>query len=529
MAKHGLHLLVVWTALTVVIPSLRADNPKVSVGKASLGINLAGPCDWNTELPFVDVFRMSRPWVSQQKGASWGKGPALELDSRGWVKKLAPDCWAESPLCTISGGHYPSGEYTVLYDGEGKLDVSNAATVVSREPGKMMIKVDASKGGFFLKLMSTNPDKYVRNIRVIMPGFEGTYRENPFHPVFLQRWKGVTCIRFMDWMHTNGSKIARWDDRPASEDATCSAKGVEVECMVDLANRLQADAWFCMPHLADDDYVRNFARVVKERLDPNRRVYIEYSNEVWNSQFEQTRYSCQKAKELGIGPQDRPWEGGGMYYARRSVEIFGIWQEVFGGRQRLVRVLAWQSGNTHWMRKIVLPYQDAGRNADALAIAPYLGMFVPARENKSGLSADAVARWTVEQALDYMETKALPQSVHAIEESKKVADEFGLKLVAYEGGQHMVGIAGGENNDTVNRLFYAANAHKRMGDIYNKYFDAWARAGGDVFCYFSSVGNWSKWGSWGALQYYDEEPAKSPKFMSIMRWAKQCGQNVNVP
>ncbi len=505
-----------------------ADNPKAPAGKASLGINLAGPCDWNTELPFVDVFRLSRTWVSQQKGAPWGKGPALAMDAHGWVTKLAPDCWAETPLCTISGGHYPSGEYTVLYEGEGKLDVSNPATVVSREGGKMVIKVDASKGGFFLKLMATNPDKYVRNIRVIMPGFADTYRDNPFHPAFLQRWKGVTCLRFMDWMHTNGSKIAKWSDRPQMDDATFSRKGVAAECMVDLADRLQADPWFCMPHLADDDYIRNFAKVVKEKLDPNRKVYIEYSNEVWNSQFEQTRYSCEKAKELGIGPQERPWEGGGMYYARRSVEIFSIWEEVFGGHERLVRVLAWQSGNAYWMRKIVLPYQDACKFTDALAIAPYLGFCVPAKEKK-GLSADEVARWTVEQALDHMESKVLPVSIKAIQDSKKVADEFGLKLVAYEGGQHMVGVGGGENNEAMNKLFYAANAHKRMGDIYAKYFDAWTKAGGDVFCYFSSVGNWSKWGSWGALQYYDDDPAKSPKFMAIMRWAKQCGQNVTVP
>lgn len=33
---------------------------------ARMGINLAGPADWNTELPFVDVFRMSRPWISQK-------------------------------------------------------------------------------------------------------------------------------------------------------------------------------------------------------------------------------------------------------------------------------------------------------------------------------------------------------------------------------------------------------------------------------------------------------------------------------
>ena len=43
--------------------------------KPRLGINLAGPADWMTELPFVDVFRLSRAWISQKQGAAWGQGP----------------------------------------------------------------------------------------------------------------------------------------------------------------------------------------------------------------------------------------------------------------------------------------------------------------------------------------------------------------------------------------------------------------------------------------------------------------------
>jgi hypothetical protein len=217
-----------------------------------LGMNLSGPADWNTELPFVDVFRFSRPWVSQRPGESWGKGPALALDEHGWVKKLDPGCWAETPLCTIEGGHYPSGEYTVLYEGQGKLDVWGAATVVSRDSGRMTIRVDAAKGGFFLKLLTTDPQNYVRKIRVLMPGFEQTYREQPFHPVFFKRWQGVACLRFMDWMETNGSKIRHWSERPTPEAATFSGRGVALEVMIELCNRLSADPWFCLPHLADD-------------------------------------------------------------------------------------------------------------------------------------------------------------------------------------------------------------------------------------------------------------------------------------
>ena len=515
--------IVVGTVLAVM--GSAAAAPKPPTPKPRLGTNLSGPADWNTELPFVDVFRMARPWISQRKGAAWGKGPKLALDRHGWVTRLETDCWAETPLCTVRS-HYPAGEYTVLYEGKGELDVSNAA-IVSRAAGKMVLRPNPAKGGFFLRIRRTDPNDYVRNLRVIMPGFLDTYRTEPFHPAFLKRWRSMACLRFMDWMHTNGSKVRTWADRPTPESATFSRKGVALEWMIDLCNRLKADAWFCMPHLADDNYVRNFAGMVKRKLDPGRKVYVEYSNEVWNSMFPQTRYSWERAKKLGLGPKQRPWEGGGMFYARRSVEIFRIWQDVFGGADRLVRVLAWQSGNAYWMRRIILPHEEAWQHADALAIAPYIACNVPPKGK--GLTTKTVETWTVDKALDYMETESLPRSIRGIRASKAVADEFGLRLVAYEGGQHMVGVTGGENNERVTALFHAANAHERMGGIYRKYLGAWTQAGGDLFCYFSSVGAWSKWGSWGVMQYYDDDPAKSPKFMAILRWAKSCGQPVRLP
>jgi len=513
MTVYGKAVLVGGMCLCAAVPVCFAVD-----GVAQLGINLAGPADWNTELPFVDVFRMSRPWISQRKGAPWGKGPELQLDEYGWVKRLEPDCYAESPLCTISGGHYPSGRYLVIYDGRGRLDFWNAASIVRSEPGRIVIDVDSSRGGFFLRLMETDPADYVRNIRVIMPGFENKYRDNPWHPVFLNRWKDAACLRFMDFMHTNGSKISRWEDRPTLRHATFSKKGVALELMIDLCNRLDADPWFCMPHRADDDFVLNFAAMVERRLDKDLKVYIEYSNEVWNGQFAQSRWAGEQGRKLGFA--EKPWEAAWRFTAHRSVQIFRIWQKVFGGAKRLVRVLPSQAANPYVSERVV-EWQDAYRHADALAIAPYVSFNIRPGGNPS---VEEVAGWTVDQVLDYVASSSLPRAIEWIGKSKAVADRYGLKLVAYEGGQHMVGVAGGENNETLTRLLHEANAHPRMEGIYGRYFQAWQKAGGDLFCYFSSVGRWSKWGSWGMLQYYDDDPAQSPKYVAAMRWAKKLQQ-----
>jgi hypothetical protein len=73
-----------------------------------------------------------------------------------------------------------------------------------------------------------------------------------------------------------------------------------------------------MPHQASDEYVRQFALLVKEKLDPSLKVYIEYSNEVWNGIFAQHRYAEEQGKKIGLGPKERPWEGAAMFYRRDS-------------------------------------------------------------------------------------------------------------------------------------------------------------------------------------------------------------------
>lgn len=492
--------------------------------RPALGINLAGPADWNTELPFVDAFRLAREWISQRPGAGWGKGPPLELDERGWVKRLEPGCYAETLMCTIEGGHYPGGRWTVLWEGRGRLEVVRAEAVESA-PGRMVVEVQPERGAIFLRLVETDPADPVRNIRMLMPGFTAAAAErNPWHPRFLERWRGVACVRFMDFQETNNSKQEHWDDRPRPGDATYTRAGVPVELLCDLANRLGADAWFCLPHRANDEYVHRFAQLVKERLDPRLKIYIEYSNEVWNGMFEQHRYAAEQGQKLDLA--DRPWEAAWRFTARRSVEIFRIWEEVFGGRDRLVRVLAGQAANAHVARQI-LTHENAAARADALAIAPYLSMNISLEGQ--GLTAREVAGWSVDRVLDYVETQALPESLRWMAEHRRLAREHGLKLLAYEAGQHLVGVQGAENYEPLTRLLHAANAHPRLGEIYTRYFAGWEANEGDLLCHFSSVGAWTKWGSWGLLQYADDDPRGSPKFMATLRWARQLGQPVNLP
>src|SRR5262249_14319618 len=154
-------------------------------------------------------------------------------------------------------------------------------------------------GALSLKVRKTDPADPVRNIRLLPPGPESA--ESPFRPAFLGRCAPFKVLRFMDWQRTNNSPLVEWKDRCTPEYFSHGTdKGVAAEYMLALPNALDPPPWFSTPHKAPDDFVRHFARLAKARLKPSLRVYVEYSNEVWNGIFAQAGYARERGKALGL-------------------------------------------------------------------------------------------------------------------------------------------------------------------------------------------------------------------------------------
>ena len=78
----------------------------------------------------------------------------------------------------------------------------------------------------------------------------------------------------------------------------------------------------------------------------------------------------------------------------------------------------------------------------------------------------------------------------------------------------------------ISATMHACNRHPRLGDMYRRYYDEWAKIGGDVFAVFSSIGQYSNHGGWGLAEYYDSRSADYPKLDATLRWARTHGQAV---
>ncbi|MBM0743681.1 NPCBM/NEW2 domain-containing protein [Phormidium sp. CLA17] len=501
--------------------SLPAPSPLPTETRSQIGTNLAGLADWSTEIPFVDMFKTSREWISQRQGAKWGEGGKLNLTSEGWIASLDPGQFAETVVMT--GKTFPGGRYTLLYDGEGKLDFTfSNAKIISQSPGKMTVDVTPDDVGIFIRLSETNPSNPVRNIRFIMPGFENTYQTQPFNPVFLERLAKFDTLRFMDWEATNNSTLTNWSDRSTTASATqATSKGVALEYMIQLANTLKIDPWFTLPAQASDDYVQKFATMVRDRLDPSLKAHVEYTNEAWNGIFAQANYVGQQG--LARGLDNTSWGAGLRYYSERSVEIFKIWENVFGAStsQRVERVLSGQAANP-WVGEQILGWKDAYKHADAYAIAPYFDGFDADGDGSSDINdvarVNITINMTADQIIDGM-LKEIPTEIKAMFDSNaNIAKRFGIDLASYEGGGHLTSYQ--FPDDKVARmtdLFTEVNRNPRMRDVYKAYLDQWqASSGGGDFNQFNDVASSSKWGFWGALEYQNQDPNTAPKYLGIM-------------
>ncbi len=510
-----------------------------------IGINFADVKDWSSELVFVDVMKMAREWVSSDadKSGSWDTGHAYEIryDEDGYPLEI-PYPLAGKPAQKVktilfTGGaksHHPVGTYTLFYDGEGDISVSGAAKIISRTTnstgGKYLIDV-STDGSIILTIDRSVRGNHIRNIRFIMPGYENTYEAQIFYPQFLNRYENVSVVRFMNFGNINDNPLVRWENRPRTTDyVQTSSRGVSAEYMLMLANTMDIDPWFTIPHMADDEYVRNFARLVRDGLKKDKTVYIEYSNELWNGGFKGTGWvrtkGCQDPDAFVLHSGGNDWgvsgcddgASGFRFQAKRSARIFEIFRDEFGNESgRIVNAIASQAANRGVSTALFAAFDDpainpTGIRPDALAIAPYFGGGVADQIANTG----EIGQVSVDTILDRAERDIDTNVRDWIVKQKQVADVEGVALIAYEGGQHLVGTRGNQDNDKLTSLLHAANRHPRMYDLYVKYLDAWYGSGGGPLVLFNSVYSPNKWGSWGHLEYQDQPDNTAPKYRAIL-------------
>jgi len=630
----------VWWQKNVELTSLQAsfhpDSPYDDDDEHSftipIGMNLDRVSQYSSHWAYTDLFRYSG-------GARW---PYVRsgIDENGWPLEIDPELddadgvthvVGRNVMMSSNNGTYPGGTYTLYAEGSGTIilsgdDAGYHSLTLPLPSNRYEFDVTPSNSGIVLEMRESVLGNHIRNVKVMMPGFDVDGDDSIFHPTYLDSLSSFHVIRFMNYGNTNNQNVARWEDRntPDSvsqdypltrrisiqdvelvEDGTLflgdwlvlfttvenhglvsgqfvsiigsdaivtvivnnlgeeievsldmddrmievltsttfllsyssrnwtseyettglsvgddngngvveirNDPGVSLEHQIDLANTLDANGWFNIPHLATDDYIRQMAILIRDNLNGELKAYIEYSNEVWNINFIQTYFAGRMALNETIEdsyPHLR-------WYGRKCKSVFAIFDEVFGSsaRQRLVRVVAVQRGSGD------LQLSEAGGEgaADALAIAPYFG---------GRLNSELAETWdvtTVDEVLNVARDRIIADTLRSTQQAFDVAQAYGVELITYEGGQHMggPGRCGSfrcENIVGLQDLFIAANRNPRMKGLYKNMLRAWHMGGGGTFVAYSHIRFNYRYGSWGSKEY--QLDPNDWKFQALSEYAE---------
>jgi hypothetical protein len=334
--------------------------------------------------------------------------------------------------------------------------------------------------------------------------------------------------------------------------------GVAIEHQVDLANVLEVDPWFNIPHAADDSWVEGFADVVAQRLDtsdPTRKIYVEYCNEcAWQTGFfQQTDWLSFRADSdqsfLEEGEQSRT---AATYYAHRAAQVLELFSSRIPPqlRARIVRVFGGQAVNPdpgerglqhlveHHGHSVATPV------VDAYSPAAYFGPHFDEGEGildliDQGLTAQELLDETFRRVDQYIDGDLSVHIPAQFLRNNELANRYNLQLVAYEGGQHLLSIGNGERCieelDFITSLWGEAQRDPRMYQAYQKLLRRWNDAGGGLFMHFSSIAKQSKWGYWGALEHLFQPAEEAPKYCFLKEridgfgGAGSCSSRMNSP
>lgn len=467
-------------------------------GPGGVGINLMGNYDWTRQYVFADAMRHSRGWGSVL--APWDL--AAPVDADGWPT-------ADAGIIVLTNGVNIGGTYRLSFRGtarvapvssplavqnlvyDARTDTTTADVVVQATARQIVLSFTGTRGG-------------VRNVRLLRPG----YANETFTRPFLDILRPFSYIRTMDWMSTSGhthpgygNNVSRWADRTLPRHATQNRlvggvrAGVAWEFAIELANTLDKDIWVNVPDLADDGYVRSMATLLRDRLEPERRFYLEFSNEVWNPAFESYHRNLAAAEaEVAAGGSNLNADGDANHehwahrrVARRTREIAEVFRSVFGSAAMGSRVRPLLCGHfyatetlTQGLDFLERTYGPARGLLYAIGTSQY-DTPSPESSRRTDLTVEQiVSEWTAN--LDLARRRA--------QTCAGIARTYGLRFLSYEGGVCCVG-----SESVVAKA--AANRDPRVRDLVARLAGNFFAEGGDSFCYFAAVSPYDRTGMYG--------------------------------
>lgn len=477
-----------------------------------MGMNLTGFADWEKERPMRNLFKHIRrdlPTFTDDCDC-WDLNISNELvyDENGYPTHIPQNTSAGATKirlvlsANVSGAEAGNlqGErtYVLLYDGQVEMNLFGVQ-IDNESPGRIEFTTptEGTLDNVIIDVHQSPANDYLRNIRLLRIEDElADLNAQPFYEGFLEKIAPFTCLRFMDWGSTNGNPIQSWEDRTPVDFRTYGREeGAPYEMMIALANQTQKDVWICVPHLADEEYVQQMARLFRDQLDENLTIYLEYSNEVWNWIFPQAQYNLQTA------PANLNY---GRAYAEKAKTTFEFWHEEFGNQKdRVQRVLGLQL-TFNWLNEQILSQLDQ-EDWDYASPTWYFGL-----DNHPALGEST----TPSEIINIAE-EVFISSMPTRRQDYRNVQLYGKSVIEYEGGQHFTDL----QHTPWSEAIMAAQELPEIYDLYQSVFDSLQLLGSAMPVAFSlsrEVNNIFNFGHMDDIDTPEPYLETAPKYQALL-------------
>ncbi len=495
-------LLALALALGAASVTLAAPN--------AIGTNVSAPLDWDRNRAFADIMKTARDFTLPNSET------AAPLDAQGWPT-------TDAQCVAWHGIDQMHGTYRLSFTGRATVELAwGTATLRNQVYDAATNTTTAdldypSADDYALLIRFTGTLGGVRNVRLMRPIAPGSGTSYAPGTLFTDQFKAAlapfSTLRFMDFTAANWNQQATWSERVPPEAASFQrsgasygwqGKGAAWEYVIALANETHKDAWICVPAHADDDYVLQLARLFHDGnpaagftpLGPDLKLYVEYSNEVWNWGFEQATYNDQQAAaELAAGDpygynyDGSNWAAAWRRVARKAADIGRLFRSVFGDEQMMARirpVFCWQAvykatgqDPLKYLEAAYIPRFAPGQPVSALIWGGGGSAYYSPENNSDSLTLDNI--WASEAMDPFHWGKDGPDSENPGRQiyNAQVCHTFGIARLAYEGGPSL------DNTGHSEAVKEASVQDPRMTGSVLAHHAAWSRWGGDLLMYYT--------------------------------------------
>jgi Secretion system C-terminal sorting domain len=508
-----LFLRILSSIFTVLLAMLFSTNGSAQTPRY-FGMNVGGVADWEEARVFADAMKSARKWENITGGNA-------TLDINGWPT-------GDATLIVHHGVDRFNGTYKLSFRGNGNVIATRATNVqiinkvynanTNTTTADLIEPVNDANG---LSLTFTGIAGGVKDVKLMRPLTPGSTQSYAVGTLFTNEYKAAIgrtdLIRTMDLSHTNTSDEDLWSERILPTHATYyrtrdtyttptngqyKNKSCPWEIIVALANETNKDLWICVPLKADDNYVQQLANLIKNGangypgLNPNLKLYIEYSNELWNTApaFQQAVQNWNLAKDevaagnsnLNYDGETNTWFWAWRRIGKRTREIANVFKNTFGAGQMLTRirpVLCWQQGAEQNTARSIFTYLENAYPTEK--ISDYIfgggGSAYYSPNFNSTLTSSNI--WS-SAAMDVSTWKNI------IKKDIAWTSGYGIQYLCYEGG------TGFDKcncpNDAVMQAAWAAPEHRQSIVAHQTAFD---EMGGFMLGYFTiATYNAREWG-----------------------------------